>query len=108
MPFVNVSHFNHLTYATITPPHNAPADNIRDALVVQGGNAHVTLAPSSYGTMLLMFDVHARRKAAINAPPFVGQHHTIVLECQEDMPNWFHFEHEVIISISIRDNPLEH
>jgi hypothetical protein len=30
--------------------------------------------------MLLMFDIHARREAAINAPPFMGQHHTIILE----------------------------
>jgi hypothetical protein len=58
--------------------------------------------------MLLMFDVHARREAAINIRPFVGQHHTIVLEREEDTPNWFHFEHEAIVSITIRDYPLEH
>jgi hypothetical protein len=107
MLFVNVSHFNHLTYATITQQHNAPTDNIRDTLVAQGGNAHVTLAPSYYGAMLLMFDVHAWHEAAINAPPFVGQHHTIILERQEDMPNRFHFEHEAIVSIAIRNYPLE-
>jgi hypothetical protein len=108
MSFANMSHFNHLTYATITQQHNAPADNICDALVAQGGNAHVTLTPSSYGGMLLMFDIHARREATINAPPFMGQHHTIVLECQEDTPNRFHFEHEAIVSIVIRNYPLEH
>jgi hypothetical protein len=58
--------------------------------------------------MLLMFDANALRKAAINAPPFMGQHHTIVLECQEDTPNRFHFEHEAIVSIAIRNYPLEH
>jgi hypothetical protein len=76
MSFVNMSHFNHLAYATITQQHNAPADNICNALVAQGGIAHVTLAPSSYGAMLLMFDANALREGAINAPPFVGQHHT--------------------------------
>jgi hypothetical protein len=108
MSFINVSHFNHLPYATITQQHNAPTSNICDALIAQGGNAHVTLAPSSYGAMLLMFDVHARREAAINAPPLVGQHHTNVLERQEDTPNWFHIEHEAIVSIAIRNYPLEH
>jgi hypothetical protein len=108
MPFVNVAHFNHLAYANITQQHNAPAPNIRDALVTQGGNAHVTLAPSSYGAMLLMFDANALREGVINAPPFVGQHHTIVLELQEDTLNRFRFEHEVIVSIAIRNYPLEH
>jgi hypothetical protein len=108
MPFVNVSHFNHLAYATITHQHNAPSHNICDALIAQGGNAHVTLAPSSYGAMLLMFDVDALCEGAINAPPFVGQHHTIILERQEDTPNRFHFEHEAIISIAISNCPLEH
>jgi hypothetical protein len=97
MSFINVTHFNHLAYTTIILPHNAPVDNISDALVAQGSNAHVTLAPSSYGVMLLMFDVHARREAAINAAPFVGQHHTIILERQEDTLNRFHFEHEAIV-----------
>jgi hypothetical protein len=106
MPFVNVSHFNHLAYATITQQHYAPADNIRDALVAQGVNAHVTLAPSSYGAMLRIFDANALHEGTINAPPFVGQHQTIVLERQEDTPNWFHFEYEAIVSIAIRNYPL--
>jgi hypothetical protein len=106
VPFVNVLHFNHLAYATITQQHNAPADNIHDALVVQGGNAHVTPAPTSYGTMLLKFKVHARRGATINAPIFVRQHHAIVLQRQEDTPSRFHFEHEAIVSIAIRNYPL--
>jgi hypothetical protein len=33
MSFINMSHFNHLAYATITHQHNAPTDNIRNALV---------------------------------------------------------------------------
>jgi hypothetical protein len=106
MLFINVSHFNHLAYATITRQHNAPTDNIRAALIAQ--NAHVTLAPSSYGAMLLMFDANALREGTINAPSFMGQHQTIVLERQEDTPNRFHFEHEEIVSIAIRNYPLEH
>jgi hypothetical protein len=55
-----------------------------------------------------MFDANALHEGAINTPPFMGQHDTIVLERQEDTPNRFHFEHEAIVSIAIRNYPLEH
>jgi hypothetical protein len=109
MPPVDMTRFDRLAYATIHPPHAAPGDNIRDALVAQAGKPRVTFAPSSYGAMLLFFDSHALREAATGAAPFVGQEHTVILKRHEQTANRFHFEeHEALISIAISDYPLEH
>lgn len=62
-----MARFNHLAYAIIDLPHNTSASNIRDALVAQGGNPRVTMALSSYGAMLLMFDSNVAWENAIDA-----------------------------------------
>lgn len=108
MPPVNMARFNHLAYAIVDPPHAASATNIRDALIAKGGHPWITMAPSFYGALLLMFERNAVWETTIDAAPFLDQEHTVLLECHDESTNWFQFEHEVIIYITIRDYPMEH
>lgn len=100
--------FTHLAYSVIDPPHQAPNDAIRDALVAHGSNPRVMLTPSSYGAMLVMFKSNAVHEHSMNAQPFLSREHSITLECHDETANLFHFEHGALISLAIKDFPMEH
>ncbi|RLM74117.1 hypothetical protein C2845_PM15G03850 [Panicum miliaceum] len=108
MPPMRPLHFSYLAFAVIDPPTTAPAQVVRDALVGQGGNPRVTLAPSTIGAMLVMFERNNARENAVERQLFLGREHTMTLVRHDDTPNRHNFEHEAFIMVAIKDYPLEH
>lgn len=93
--------FAHLACAVIDPAANRPTRTVLNALIAQGGNPRVTLAPSSYGALLIMFESHAAREHAMQNSPFLGREHVVSLERHEDTDNRFHFDHEALVVLNI-------
>ncbi|RLM50090.1 hypothetical protein C2845_PMPSC055635 [Panicum miliaceum] len=109
MPPVRLSRFSHLAFAVVDTPTTAPAQVVRDALVGQGGNPCVTLAPSTFGAMLVMFQINNARENAVERQPFLGREHTVILVRHDDnTPNSHYIEHKAFITVAIKDYPLEH
>ncbi|RLN12562.1 hypothetical protein C2845_PM09G15450 [Panicum miliaceum] len=106
---VRLSRFSHLAFAVVDTPTTAPAQVVRDALVVQGGNPHVTLAPSTFGAMMVMFQSNNARENAVERQPFLGREHTVTLVRHgDDTPNHHCFENKAFVTVAIKDYPLEH
>nr|TKV99986.1 hypothetical protein SEVIR_8G079950v2 [Setaria viridis] len=108
MPPTRMVRFAHLAYALIDPPHQAPEDLIHDSLIAHGGNPCITLVLSSYGVLLVMFRSNAAREQSMAAQPFLGREHSVLLEQHDEMANRFHFNHGMLISLAVKDYPMEH
>ncbi|RLN30358.1 hypothetical protein C2845_PM05G04630 [Panicum miliaceum] len=106
---IRLSRFSHLAFAVVNTPTTAPALVVHDALVGQGGNPRVTLASSTFGVMLVMFQRNNARENAVERQPFLGREHTVTLvHHDDDTPNRHYFEHKAFVMVAIKDYPLEH
>ncbi|CAN6185529.1 unnamed protein product [Urochloa humidicola] len=108
MPPVNMAHLTRLAYAIIDPPQPSPGWAIRDALVTVGEDPRIRMVPSSYDAMLLVFGSTVAREAAIDAAPFLLREYSIELEHHDETANRFHFDHQALVSVAIKDFPMEH
>ncbi|KAG2553234.1 hypothetical protein PVAP13_9KG509052, partial [Panicum virgatum] len=108
MPPVRMQRFAHLAFGLVDPTPEPPASHIRHALSGPGGNPRVTLAPSSYGAALIMFESNAAREQTMLLAPFLGREHTVRLERHTETPNRFQFGHEAFAHLAIRNFPMEH
>ncbi|KAG2644474.1 hypothetical protein PVAP13_2KG203246 [Panicum virgatum] len=108
MPFVPMHHYDNLAFAYTDPLVPAPANTIRRALQIQGGNPQVHLAPSSRGFQLLIFSNATARENALLRSPLQLLDHTVFLEWHDESDNRFLFQYEAYVAMSIEDYPLEH
>ncbi|RLM73645.1 hypothetical protein C2845_PM15G04560 [Panicum miliaceum] len=72
MPPVRLSRFYHLAFVVVDQPTTAPTQVVQDALVGEGGNHHVTLAPYTIGAMLDMFQSNNAHENVVERQPFLG------------------------------------
>jgi hypothetical protein len=108
MPFVDLRHFNNLSFAFVNPPQ---PDS--DALILQAadlgcGPDRVALFPSSRGARVAVFSSSVDRENAIGNGPFLGRDVAFHFERHDETDNRFLFEHETLAALSIADFPLEH
>ncbi|RLN28289.1 hypothetical protein C2845_PM05G18680 [Panicum miliaceum] len=106
---VRLSRFSHLAFAVVDTPTTAPAQVVRDALVGQEGKPYVTLAPCTFGAMLVMFQSNNGCESAVERQPFLGREHIVTLvHHDDDTVNRHYFEHKAFITVALKDYPLEH
>lgn len=108
MPPVNMDNYRHLSFVLVDPPAHNQASLICRALLHQGGNPRVTLAPSSRSSQLIVAELAAALDDLFHRGPLQEQEHTIFLERHSETDARFHFDHEALVSVTIIDFPLVH
>jgi hypothetical protein len=108
MPYVNLRHYDNLSYAFVNPPQPDSDELILQAADLGCGPHHVSLYPSSRGARVAVFSSSYHREEAVNNGPFLGREVSIHFERHDEADNRFLFEHETIAALSITDFPLEH
>jgi hypothetical protein len=108
MPYVNLRHFDNLSYAFVNPPLPDSDELILQAADLGCGPDRVALYPSSRGARVAVFSSSYHREEAINNGPFLGREVSVHFERHDEADNHFLFEHETMAALSITDFPLEH
>jgi hypothetical protein len=108
MPFVNLRHFDDLSFAFINPPTPQPYNLILQAADLGCGPDRVDLFPSSRGARLAVFSTPQDRENAMNNGPYFGREVSVFFERHDESDNRFLFEHESMAALSIEDYPMEH
>jgi hypothetical protein len=108
MPYVNLCHFDNLSYAFVNPPFENPDNLILQAADLGRGPDRVSLFPSSRGARMAVFATPADRDLAVSNGPFLGCEVSIFFERHDESDNHFLFQHDTMAALASKDYPLEH
>jgi hypothetical protein len=108
MPHSDMPHFEHLAYAFVNPPLQAPVPLIHQAASRACGPHRVSLLSSSRGARIAVFASALDRENAVSHGPFIGQEASVHFERHDETDNRFIFQHEAMVALAIEDFPLEH
>jgi hypothetical protein len=107
MPFVDLRHFDNLSYAFVDPPLPNPHDLMLQAADLGCGPNQVYLYPSSRGARVAVFSSNFDREMAVAHGPYLGRDVSVFFERHEESDNRFVFEHETMAVLSITEYPME-
>jgi hypothetical protein len=108
MPYVNLRHYDNLSFAFVNPPQPDTDEIILQAADLGCGPERVSLFPSSQGAWVAVFTSSYHREDAVNNGPYLGREVSVHFERHDETDNRFLFEHETIAALSITEFPLEH
>lgn len=108
MPDVDMEPSRRLAYAFVEPAHADPGLYIRLPLEQRGGDPPIRLAPSSYGSMMVVFGHPYFREAAIRRGPIHFDGHVLSLERHEEADFRVHIPYDHLVEMAATTFPPEH
>ena len=108
MPSVDMESCRRLAYAFVEPACADPGLFIRNALEQRGGDPPFCLAPSSYGTMMVVFRHVFFREEVMRCGPLRLGGHTLRLERHEEDDFWFVCRYRRLAVLAATKFPPEH
>ncbi|CAN6211719.1 unnamed protein product [Urochloa humidicola] len=108
MPTVDMEPSRRLAYAFVDPPCADPGQFIRIALERRGGDPPVRLAPSSYGTMMVVFGHAYFRESTLRRGPFHLDGHWLRFERHEDAEFRVLCPYRRLVELAATNFPAEH
>ncbi|CAN6334113.1 unnamed protein product [Urochloa humidicola] len=108
MPYVDMEPSRRLAYAFVEPACTDPGFFIRIALEQRGGDPPVRLAPSSYGTMMVVFGHSYFRETTIRRGPLTLDGYTLRLERHEEADFRVLCPYTRLVELAATSFPPEH
>jgi len=108
MPSVDMESCRRLAYTFVEPACADPGLFIRNALEQRGGDPPFCLAPSSYGTMMVVFRHVFFREEVMRCGPLRLGGHTLRLERHEEDDFWFVCRYRRLAVLAATKFPPEH
>jgi hypothetical protein len=91
MPHTDMPHFDHLAYAFVSPPLQAPVPLIHQAVNRACRANRVSLLSSSRGACIAIFSSPLDQESAVNQGPFIGREASVHFERHDETDNRFLF-----------------